>query len=325
MQLVRYEAARQALQEAVRIDEAKDIRDKAVALAEYARQREDADLESAMSRLRIRADIRIGELSRDLVKAKQGGKGGGSDIRNGAKVEALEKAGIKKDTAYRCELLADIYKEQTELVEAEIEKARENNKPIRPKDIHKFGRQQKRKKKNATLRAVPIVDLEGPFELILADPPWQYDFAETDNRNLENQYPTMAVEDICNLEIDIADDAILYLWATSPKLKEGIRVLESWGFTYKTTMVWIKDKIGMGYYARQRHELILIGAKGKPELPEPEYRPDSVIESPRGKHSEKPKILHNMLEDIYPGRSRLEMFARNKRKGWSVWGNQAGV
>ena len=146
MQLVRYEAARQALQEAVRIDEAKDIRDKAVALAEYARQREDAELESAMSRLKIRADIRIGELSKLIL---EDGRGRPKNGTNGepvlSKRSVLSDAGISHTAGVRCELLATIYAEQTELVEAEIEKARENNKPIRPKDIHRLRRQQDRR------------------------------------------------------------------------------------------------------------------------------------------------------------------------------------
>jgi hypothetical protein len=101
----------------------------------------------------------------------------------------------------------------------------------------------------------------GQYAVALADPPWAYDFAETDCRHLDRQYSTLGVEAIGSL-VDssgrvvqslFAEDAVLFCWTTSPKLKEGIATVEAWGFAYKTCMVWVKDRIGMGYYARQRH------------------------------------------------------------------------
>ena len=83
-------------------------------------------------------------------------------------------------------------------------------------------------------------------------------------------------------------DAILYLWATSPLLREALAVIEAWGFTYKTSMVWMKDLMGLGCWARQRHELLLIAARGRPVPPDENDRPDSVILAPRREHSEKP-------------------------------------
>lgn len=166
---------------------------------------------------------------------------------------------------------------------------------------------------------------DGVFDLILADPPWQYDFAETDNRKIENQYPTMTVDQIMALDIaDVtADNATLYLWTTTAKLVEGLDVLDAWGFTYKSSMVWVKDKIGMGYHARGRHEFILIGTRGTPGTPEPEDRPDSVIEAPRTEHSRKPDRLYEIIETAYPDKKYLELFARRPREGWEAWGNEA--
>jgi N6-adenosine-specific RNA methylase IME4 len=84
----------------------------------------------------------------------------------------------------------------------------------------------------------------------------------------------------------------------------------------------VKDKIGMGYYARQRHELLLVATKGAPGVPMPEDRYDSVIEAPRGQHSEKPHIVYDMLEAMYPTFRKLELFARNSRDTWHSWGNE---
>ena len=115
-----------------------------------------------------------------------------------------------------------------------------------------------------------IVLPAGKYAVLLADPPWQYDFVEADNRAIENQYPTLTADEIACYEdatgrpiADLpAEDAVLYLWATNPKLTEAVRVMEGWGFRYVTNLVWVKDRVGMGYWARQRHELVLIGVRG---------------------------------------------------------------
>ena len=174
--------------------------------------------------------------------------------------------------------------------------------------------------------ASPALDtLPSLYSVLYADPPWRYDFAVSSSREIENQYPTMETQDICDLPVpSITDtDAVLFLWATSPKLLESLRVMEAWGFAYKTCMVWVKDKIGMGYYARQRHEILLIGTRGHLPTPEPSNRPDSVIMAPRDKHSAKPVRAYELLESMYPGLPKVEIFCRSPREGWSSWGNQA--
>lgn len=171
--------------------------------------------------------------------------------------------------------------------------------------------------------------LEAPekYPVLLVDPPWKYEHVATESRAIENQYPTMALEEICALPVkDITtDDAIVFMWATSPKLAEAIAVLAAWGFTYRTSMVWVKDKIGMGYWARSRHELVLIATRGKFPTPAPKNRFDSVIEAPVGKHSAKPVELYERIEKMFPKLAKVEMFARAPRKSWFGWGNQAAA
>lgn len=171
----------------------------------------------------------------------------------------------------------------------------------------------------------PLPNASQKYNLIYADPPWQYEHIETESRAIENQYPTMPLYDICNLPVaDLcANDCVLFLWATSPKLAEAMAVLGAWGFDYRTCMVWVKDKIGMGYYARQQHELLLIAVKGSLPTPEPANRPSSVIEAPRGVHSRKPEVVYELLERMYPEVPKIELFCRTPREGWAVWGNQA--
>lgn len=165
---------------------------------------------------------------------------------------------------------------------------------------------------------------EGKFQIILADPPWRYDFGNSDNRIIENHYPTMELADICALDVPslCADDCTLFLWTTSPKLEETFEVIKAWGFRYKTCMVWDKEMIGMGYYFRQQHELLLVCKRGDLPAPEPSNRVSSVLRAPRGRHSEKPEELYAILEKMYPRASRLELFCRSPRNGWAVWGNE---
>lgn len=163
------------------------------------------------------------------------------------------------------------------------------------------------------------------YALIYADPPWEYEHVKTANRGLDNHYPTMTLEAICAMPVAdcCTPDAVLFLWTTSPKLQESFAVIEAWGFTYRTSMVWVKDKIGMGYYARQKHELLLICTRGSPPTPVESARPPSVIEAPRGRHSEKPVKFYELIESMYPELPKIELFSRAPRDGWDSFGNQA--
>ena len=167
---------------------------------------------------------------------------------------------------------------------------------------------------------------EYKFDVIYADPPWKYDFSKSKSRAIENHYPTMALNEICDLfkrdnPCQIADDAVLFLWVPAPKLPEGLEVMRAWGFEYKSCWIWVKDKIGMGYYLRNKHETILLGTKGERTIPE-EYG-DIVFAARRKKHSAKPRVVYRIIEDMYPDAKRIELFARDKREGWAAWGNEA--
>jgi N6-adenosine-specific RNA methylase IME4 len=97
-------------------------------------------------------------------------------------------------------------------------------------------------------------------------------------------------------------------------------VLVAWGFEYKTNIVWVKDKIGLGYFVRNQHELLLVATRGDMPSPSPANRPPSVISAPRREHSRKPDEAYALIEAMYPALPKLEMFARQRRPGWDVWG-----
>ena len=189
-------------------------------------------------------------------------------------------------------------------------------------------RKQEGLQKQREWESQPKEVLTGPFEVLLADPPWQYEHSVSQSREIENQYPTLSLEAICAIAPEIrkqfSADSVLFLWATSPKLLEALQVMEAWGYEYRTCVVWVKDQIGMGYYVRQKHELLLIGKRGNLPMPLPENRPESVIMAPRGAHSAKPVEAYELIERMYPGHSKLELFSREAREGWTAWGSELG-
>lgn len=167
----------------------------------------------------------------------------------------------------------------------------------------------------------------GLFACILADPPWRYDSGTTDpSRVIENQYPTMDLEDIKDLPVDgiCTDDAVLFLWAVPPLLPEALEVMSEWGFTYKANSVWDKQRDGPGYWFRNRHEHLLLGVRGNPPKPGESDRSSSLISELRGKHSRKPDAVPELIELYYPKLPKVELFARGEaRPGWSHWGAEA--
>ena len=161
------------------------------------------------------------------------------------------------------------------------------------------------------------------YQVIYADPPWRYSFSKSNSRKIENQYSTMTIDDICGLDVPADDNCVLYMWATSPKLVEAMRVIDAWGFKYKTHAIWDKEILGMGYWFRGQHELLMVAVRGTFSPPEPSMRVSSVMRERRTKHSKKPTFIRDMIAEWFPDASKLEMFARSKGEGWDVWGNEA--
>jgi N6-adenosine-specific RNA methylase IME4 len=165
---------------------------------------------------------------------------------------------------------------------------------------------------------------EGKYNVVLADPPWNY--GDKQNTELlggaEKHYSSMTIEELCNIKVPVADNAILFLWVTSPLLDECWPIITAWGFEYKTSFVWDKVKHNMGHYNSVRHEFLLVCTRGS-FTPENNILFDSVITEERSDiHSQKPNKVYEIIETLYPSGKYLEMFARNKRKGWTSWGNE---
>jgi N6-adenosine-specific RNA methylase IME4 len=186
----------------------------------------------------------------------------------------------------------------------------------------------RRVKRDAKLIRLSNVDSPLPerrFPIVLADPPYHYDRRWAISREIENHYPTMTTEAICTLPVAglSTPDGMLFLWAPAPLLTDALNIMTAWGFEYATCAVWVKDRFGMGVYVRQQHELLLIGKRGLGIVPDPSKLSSSIIEAARGAHSRKPDEAYEMIEAMYPSLPKIELFARQARRGWDAWGNEA--
>lgn len=173
------------------------------------------------------------------------------------------------------------------------------------------------------------------YKIIYADPPWQYSkysntTKETSDEIRVTPYDAMTLNDIQNLPIqNISEtDSILLLWVTLPCLDMGLKVIESWGFTYKTTaFTWIKKNkkgigwfMGFGHYTRSNAELCLLATRGK-ILPVLKNNMSQLVITPITKHSKKPNLVRDKIVNLFGDLPRIELFARSRIHGWDVWGN----
>jgi N6-adenosine-specific RNA methylase IME4 len=160
---------------------------------------------------------------------------------------------------------------------------------------------------------------QGPFRVIVVDPPWQH---INIGRNASPLYPTMNVDQIASIDVrSLAHtDCVLWLWTTNTDLPKAFGVAKAWGFQYKTMLTWGKQGPGVGDCLRGQTEHCLLCTRGKPVLlPFKGY--STLLLANKRRHSEKPEVFYQLVEDLCPG-SKLEMFARKRREGWTVHGDE---
>jgi len=167
------------------------------------------------------------------------------------------------------------------------------------------------------------------YGVIYADPPWRYD-RKIGQGIAEDHYATMSITDICDLKVtELADtDCLLFLWTTFPQLKDAFRVIDAWGFSYKTVaFVWIKTNkkspslfFGLGFWTRSNAEICLLATKGRPKRVSAKVH--QVIISPVEAHSKKPDEARTRIEKLIGDVPRIELFARQIMAGWDAWGDE---
>jgi N6-adenosine-specific RNA methylase IME4 len=328
--LVRYDAARRALAEAVRIDDVKQIRDLAMAAQVYARQAQDFEMINNATELRERSERRAGEI---LIEMRERGERAisadmlsrGPEMRP-RDVPKLADLGMTKQQSSRWQAKAKLPEEK---FEKHVERVKRKAVEAAEKPTTEV-KQQRRAEKEASLaeatQAASRALGEQIYGVIYADPPWRFEPYSRDSgmdRAADNHYPTMTLDGIKSLRIPAAPDCVLFLWATVPMLPQALDVMSAWGFAYRSHFVWVKHRIGTGYWSRNQHELLLIGTRGDIPAPAPGQQYASVIDAEGGAHSAKPFHFTEMIEDMFPHQARLEMFARGDAiVGWDRWGNE---
>lgn len=259
---------------------------------------------------RIEMAMPLLEIEKELAKGRM-------------KVASNDATSIGKATAKVAKQIA-VSTATLERAKKIIEKAPEDvKKKVRSgkQSINYAYQQVQRAEKHSNPPALP----EGQFDVLYADPPWKYDFAATDG-TADVHYNAMETSEISALKVPVAEDAILFLWATNPKLQDALKVIKAWGFDYITNLVWVKGNGGIGYYVQSDHELLLIGKKGNIPPPMSANRPSSVLQVSKTGHSSKPKEMYAIIETMYPNRKYLELFSRNgTRPSWVFWGNELGT
>ena len=321
--LVRYDAACQAIAEAKAVDEVKEILDKSAAVKAYARQAKNKELEADAVEIRMRATRRLGQLMEaqsETVGLSEGGRPPKTGVSDTPVLPTLASQGIDKNLAKQARALRDVAEDDFEASVARTREAVQRAVKIESDRNERIQNIVELSRGNVELST------RQRFPIIYADPPWRYENPPigATNRAIENHYPTMSLEEICALPVAqlATENAVLFLWATAPKLAECMKVIEAWGFNYRTNMVWVKDKIGMGYHVRNQHELLLIAKRGEVPVPLPEARVSSVLKAPRVEHSAKPAEFYGVIERMYPELPKIELFSRASREHWAAWGNQ---
>jgi N6-adenosine-specific RNA methylase IME4 len=327
--LAKYEAARKALAEASRVDEVKEIRDVGIALATYARLAKDSELIDRATDIRMRAERRLGEML-GAQKATVGFATGAAGIGPIAVPEkyrnqppTLAEAGIDKKLSARSQKLAALPEAEFEqIVEAAKKQAVASVASTRAERVAE--KKERRARLEAELGAKIMALPTQKFSVIYADPAWKFKvWSETGALAVaDNHYATSELEAIKALDVAsiAAVNAAMFLWATAPMLPQALEVMAAWGFAYKTHFVWAKDKFGTGYWNRNMHELLLVGTRGDVPIPAPGTQWDSIVDAPRGAHSEKPEIFYELIADYFPSWPKVELYARERRAGWASWG-----
>jgi N6-adenosine-specific RNA methylase IME4 len=163
----------------------------------------------------------------------------------------------------------------------------------------------------------PALPGNGPYRVIVADPPWPYD------RNV-CAYPAMSIEQLCAMPVAALahTDCVLWLWTTNAHMREAFDVLSAWGFIQKTILTWVKDRMGIGDWLRGQTEHCLMAARGKPTVQLSNQT--TLLHEPVRAHSQKPEQFYEFIEKLCPAPRYAELFSRHSRPNWDGHGDEAG-
>lgn len=290
------------------------------------------DVDSFLKSLQLEQFAKITEEKREIAKLIRGLR---PEVSNRAVARALkvDESTLRENPARKAKR-----------ANKNNERLRENPAPSAPREISggraakiverrttDISATQARRADNEQRLGAKIAALpEAKFGVIVADPEWHDEVYSEEtgmNRHASRIYTTSGIEDIKQRPVwsIAADDSVLFLWSTNQHLDVAIDVLRAWGFEYASHYIWRKPTVGLGYWNRSVHEVLLIGTRGNPPCPALGTQKESVLDADRGDvHSAKPEIFLEMIEGYFPTVPKIELNRRGPaRPGWSAWGNEA--
>lgn len=166
-----------------------------------------------------------------------------------------------------------------------------------------------------------LTPINGNYNLIVVDPPWQNKIEyDPEYGRGAVKYPQMTTEEIENIKLPMDSDCVIFLWTIDCYLHEALHILDKWGLDRKGTIIWVKDKIGLGKWLRNQHEYCFLAFRGNPVFDGRSI--STILNAPRNHHSEKPDEFYQIVEKTCPYKKRLDYFARKQREGWDVYGDE---
>ena len=246
-------------------------------------------------------------------------KGSGSKEQGNAKSRAARAAGMDRKTYEKAKAVREAAAQDPERFGSLLD---DMNRTRKVSGI--YNKLQKMKQQERIADEPPPLP-QGPFRVVVIDPPWKYDNrADDPTHRASNPYPSMSLEEIADLDISglAHTDCVLWLWTTNSHLPSAFSLLEGWGFSYKTILTWVKDRMGTGDWLRGRSEHCLMAVRGRPAINLTNQT--TVINGRMREHSRKPEEFYQLVESLCPG-SKVELFAREQRQGWTQHGDQTDV
>lgn len=317
--LIMLDQAAKMLAEVKNIDDASNLIDLAEAARVYAKQIGlGLEAQNHAAEIKIRAQRKAGEILEKMEK----NKGGWSEHNlmlqgeTSSSIPTYEELDINRKDAHVWQIISKM----------PVEEFEETITDIRGVDGGELSTNKIYREARKLQWVEDVKDVQPPtgkYQVIYADPPWQYNQGADQHGAAIRHYNTMSIEQLCDLPIkDLADDnAVLFIWVTSPQLEISFDVIKAWGFQYKTSFVWDKVKHVMGHYNSVRHELLLICIRGAYPK-QSDTLIDSVVTIERSdEHSKKPERFREIINEMYPNSKKIELFARTSADGWDSWGN----
>jgi len=306
--LISFEKVKAEIEKIETVDIAKAYRDKAETLRIYAKKiGKGLEVQNRCAEIKIRAERKAGQLLDNQLE-----RGRPKKTFDNQRI-FLKDFDISDFQSHCWQLIASLNNEQFEKHIIKIKKAL---RELTSSSILNLAKKLRPKERNI------LIPIEGTHEVIVIDPPWPYGTEyNKETRRVASPYKELPIEELEKFKLPAADNCVLWLWTTHKFLKDAFNLTEIWGFDYKLTFVWDKEKMGMGSWLRCQIEFCLLAIKGKPQWNLTNER--DILRIARGRHSVKPDEFYKMVEKLCPTKGEYaDIFFRKERPNWKGYGDK---